>query len=89
MTSVLISSTNSWVGGVPSRGLMVSLAALKPDHRINRATRMPAQPSIMRPEKWPTRVATSTAVVATLSLRESVAVASIAEEFSFLPSRWL
>ena len=64
---------------------MVSLAALKPDQRIKAATRIPHQPSIIKPENRPTRVAISTAVVATLSLRESAAVASMAGAFSFLP----
>ena len=89
MTMSRIWVTNSRVGGVPSRGSRVSLAALKPDQRIKAATRMPHHPSIMRPVKWPTSVAISTASVAALSLRESIEVASMAEEFSFLPSRRL
>ena len=79
--------TNSWVGGVPSRGSSVSRTALMPDQRIKAATSTPHQPSISRPVKRPTSVAISTAAVATLSLRESMAVASMAGEASFFPSR--
>jgi hypothetical protein len=60
-----------------------------PDQRMKAATSSPHQPSILSPVKWPTRVASSTAEVATLSLRESRAVASMAVEPSFFPRRRL
>ena len=53
---------------------------------MNSPTSTPHQPSMASPVKWPVTVAMSTTVVAMVSLRESVAVASMAEESSRFPS---
>lgn len=83
------SRTNSGAGGWPSRGSMVSLAALKPAHRMKQATTAPHQPSIFTPHTWPARVLSSTAVVARLSERLSAAVAAMAAESMRLPTERL
>ena len=83
MTSRSISSTNSFFGGWPSSGLIVSRAACTPDQRIMHATTSPTHPSIISPVKRPTSIAASTAVVAMLSEKLSAAVASMATESIF------
>ena len=77
--------TNSGEGGWPSRGSMVSLAALTPAHRMKQATAAPHHPSMFTFQKWPARVLSSTAVVARESLRLSAAVAAMAAEPIFQP----
>ena len=60
------------------QGIQVSRTALMPDQRM-KGRHQHAAPAIdLRPVKRPTSVAISTAAVATLSLRESMAVASMA-----------
>ena len=77
------------VDGCPSRGLTVSRAAPKPDHRMNRATAAPHQPSICRFQKRPARAPSSTVAVARQSLRLSAAVAAMAADWMRLPIRRL
>ena len=68
---------------------MVSLAASKPVLRMSIETASPSQPSIGISQIPPMMVPARTAVVATASLRESAAVASIAAESIALARVWL
>ena len=68
----------------PKSGAMVSFAALYPASRMNMETMAPHQPSTIQPVSLPTIMPSSTALVAMVSLRLSVAVAPMAAESSFL-----
>ena len=84
-TMSVMSCTSCGSGGLPSRGLSVSLAALKPEKMMKAATAAPPQPSAFMSAKRASSMEMSTTPVAMQSESESTAVADMPGEFSFRP----
>ena len=80
-----MSFTSCASGGLPSSGLSVSFAALKPEKMMNAATAAPPQPSAFMFANRASSMEMSTTPVAMQSDSESTAVADMPGEFIFRP----
>ena len=85
VTMSMMSRTSWGSGGLPSRGLSVSRAALKPEKMMKQATAAPPQPSAFTSVKRASSIEARTTPVAMQSESESIAVADMPGEFSFRP----
>ena len=85
MTMSVMSRTSWGSGGLPSSGLSVSFAALKPEKMMNTATAAPPQPSTFTSANRASSIEMRTTLVAMLSESESMAVADMPGEFIFRP----
>ena len=88
-TSFSILETNSFSGGSPSKGSMVSLQDSIPPFKINTATIRPPIPSTGNAVKCPAIMERITTLVEIMSPKLSFATASMAADFIFFAMPWL